>query len=100
LPAAGVEVWWSKRAREDIAYWRKHDPSTTARIESLIEDIKRSPFRGLGKPEPLKHALAGFWSRRINKEHRLVYRVEAGVIYMRSVAFITTNDEIIGVGVI
>ncbi len=54
LPAA-VEVWWSKRAREDIAYWRKRDPSVVARIQSLIGDIKRSPYSGLGKPEPLKH---------------------------------------------
>lgn len=76
MPSA-VEVWWSKYAREDIAYWRKRDPSLVVRIEALIEDIKRSPFTGLGKPEPLKHTLSGYWSRRITKEHRLVYRVEA-----------------------
>ncbi len=86
MPAA-VEVWWSKRAREDFAYWRKHDPSLVARIEALIADIKRTPFTGLGKPEPLKHALAGFWSHRITKEHRLVYRVEAGVIYIAQCRF-------------
>lgn len=87
MPAAGAEIWWSKRAREDIAYWRKHDLSVSARIDSLLEDIKRNPFTGLGKPEPLKHALAGFWSRRITKEHRLVYRVEAGVIYIAQCRF-------------
>ncbi len=86
MPAV-VEVWWSKRAREDIAYWRKRDPSLVARIESLIADIKRNPFTGLGKPEPLKHALAGFWSRRITQEHRLVYRVEEGVIYIAQCRF-------------
>jgi toxin YoeB len=87
LPAAGAEVWWSKRAKEDMTYWRRRDPSTAARIESLIEDIKRSPFKGLGKPEPLKHALAGFRSRRITKEHRLVYRVELGVIFIAQCRF-------------
>ena len=87
MPAAGAEVWWSKRAREDIAYWRKRDPSIAARIDSLVEDIKHRPFAGLGKPEPLKHALAGFWSRRITKEHRLVYRVEADVIYIAQCRF-------------
>ena len=87
MPVVGAEVWWSKRAREDIAYWRKRDAAITARIESLIEDIKRSPFTGLGKPEPLKHSLTGFWSRRITKEHRLVYRIEAGVIYIAQCRF-------------
>lgn len=87
MPAAGAEIWWSKCAREDIAYWRKRDLSVSARIDSLLEDIKRNPFTGLGKPEPLKHALAGFWSRRITKEHRLVYRVEAGVIYIAQCRF-------------
>lgn len=87
MPAPGAKIFWSKRAREDIAHWRKRDPSTAARIETLIEDIKRSPFTGLGKPEPLKHVLAGFWSRRITKEHRLVYRVEAGVIYIAQCRF-------------
>ncbi len=87
MRVAGVEVWWSKRASEDMAYWRRREPSTATRIETLVEDIKRSPFRGLGKPEPLKHALAGFWSRRITKEHRLVYRFEAGVIYIAQCRF-------------
>ncbi len=87
MPAAGVEVWWSKRAREDLAYWRRREPSTAARIESLIEEVKRDPFHGMGKPEPLKHTLAGFWSRRITKEHRLVYRVEVGVIYIAQCRF-------------
>lgn len=76
MPAA-VEVWWSKRAREDIAYWRKRDPSVVVRIQSLIGDIKRSPFNGLGKPEPLRHTLAGFWSRRITQEHRFTASKQA-----------------------
>lgn len=70
-----------------MTYWRRRDPSTATRVETLIENIKRTPFTGLGKPEPLKHALAGFWSRRITKEHRLVYRVEASVIYIAQCRF-------------
>jgi toxin YoeB len=60
---------------EDYLYWQEHDPEIFKRINSLIKDIKREPFKGLGKPEPLKGNLAGFWSRRITDEHRLVYRV-------------------------
>ena len=70
-----------------MAYWRKRDLSIAQRIETLIEDVKRTPFRGLGKPEPLRHDLAGFWSRRITKEHRLVYRFEVGVIYIAQCRF-------------
>lgn len=70
-----------------MAYWRKRNPATAARIEALLADIRRSPFAGLGKPEPLKDLLAGYWSRRITKEHRLVYRVEAGTIYIAQCRF-------------
>ena len=65
----------SGHAWEDYLYWRRHDPGTLGKINALIEDIQRHPFRGLGKPEALKFALAGWWSRRITQEHRLVYRV-------------------------
>jgi len=60
----------------DYVYWQEYDPETLQRINDLIKDIKRDPFRGLGKPEPLKGNLAGYWSRRITDEHRLVYRVQ------------------------
>jgi toxin YoeB len=56
-------------------YWQNNDPKIVQRIDDLIKDIEREPFKGLGKPEALKHALAGWWSRRITGEHRLVYRV-------------------------
>ena len=56
-------------------YWAAHDPKTLARLNALIQDTRRSPFRGIGKPEPLRESLAGWWSRRIDGEHRLVYRV-------------------------
>lgn len=60
---------------EDYCYWSDTDPKLASRIRELIKDIKRDPFSGLGKPEPLRHELAGFWSRRIDSEHRLVYSV-------------------------
>jgi toxin YoeB len=65
-------------AWEDYLYWQRADRTKVKRINALIRDILRDPFAGLGKPEPLKHALAGFWSRRIDDEHRLVYKWERG----------------------
>ena len=66
---------FSEHAWNDYLYWQRHDRQTLNRINQLIKDIQRSPFRGIGKPEPLKHGLAGYWSRRINNEHRIVYKV-------------------------
>lgn len=60
---------------EDYLYWQETDPQTLKRINQLIKDIMRDPHRGIGKPEPLKHAFQGYWSRRITGEHRIVYRV-------------------------
>jgi len=60
---------------EDFVYWVENDRSTALKIKELINSVKQNPFRGLGKPEPLKHGLKGFWSRRITGEHRLVYRI-------------------------
>jgi toxin YoeB len=70
-----MKLLWSEEAWEDYAFWQKSDPKILQAINDLIKDARRDPFRGLGKPEPLKHALAGWWSRRITGEHRLVYRV-------------------------
>jgi toxin YoeB len=60
----------------DYVYWQENDKSKLKRINQLIRDIQRDPFEGIGKPEPLRHNLAGAWSRRIDEEHRLVYAVE------------------------
>ena len=60
---------------EDLAWWVEHDRSVARRLIRLVRDIQRDPFSGLGKPEPLKHALAGCWSRRVTQEDRLVYQV-------------------------
>ncbi|WP_090988387.1 Txe/YoeB family addiction module toxin [Pedobacter suwonensis] len=63
-------------AWEDYLYWQSVDKSVLKKINALIKEIERTPFEGTGKPEPLKHQYAGWWSRRINLEHRLVYKVE------------------------
>jgi toxin YoeB len=70
-----MKVVWTEHAWEEYLQWQKEDQKTLFAINDLIKDIKRAPFKGLGKPEPLKHALQGWWSRRISGEHRLVYRV-------------------------
>lgn len=63
-------------AWEDFEYWLEHDQEIVIKIRRLLKDIKRSPFNGLGKPEPLKYDLKGYWSRRITGEHRIVYKTE------------------------
>jgi toxin YoeB len=70
-----MKISWTTAAWEDYVQWQKEDPKVLNSINDLIKDIRRDPFKGLGKPEPLKHALVGLWSRRITGEHRLVYRV-------------------------
>lgn len=70
-----VKVIWHETALEHYNYWKENDPDKVERIKNLILSIKQSPFKGIGKPEPLKGDLSGLWSRRINKEHRLVYKV-------------------------
>ncbi len=67
---------WDFDAWEDYLYWQGQDRKTLKRINQLLKDVSRNPFEGIGKPEPLKGSLAGFWSRRIDEEHRLVYAVE------------------------
>lgn len=68
---------WAENAWDDYLYWQATDKKTLKRINTLIEAIKRHPFTGLGDPEPLKHNWSGYWSRRIDREHRLVYKVDA-----------------------
>ncbi len=66
---------WTKEAWEDYLYWQTQDKKILRRINSIIKDIERNGYKGIGKPEPLKHELKGFWSRRIDDEHRFVYRI-------------------------
>jgi toxin YoeB len=71
-----VKLVFSDEAWEDYLYWQRQDKAMVKRINELIAACRRDPFGGIGKPEPLKHALAGFWSRRITEEHRMVYRAD------------------------
>ena len=71
-----MKLVFAEQAWEDYLYWQKTDRKLLARINGLIREIQREPFSGIGKPEPLKHALAGYWSRRIDDEHRIVYKVQ------------------------
>jgi toxin YoeB len=69
-----MKLTFSTQAWEDYLYWQKTDKKVLKRINLIIKDVVRSPHEGLGKPEPLKHALSGYWSRRITDEHRIVYK--------------------------
>lgn len=73
-----ISIVFSRQAWEDYQYWVKTDRKIAGRIARLIEDCLRKPFEGIGNPEPLKYELAGYWSRRITKEHRLVHTVKNG----------------------
>jgi len=70
-----VKVVFTESSWQDYVWFQKNSPKLLKRINELIKDAKRSPFKGLGKPEPLKSDLSGYWSRRINSEHRLVYGI-------------------------
>jgi toxin YoeB len=70
-----MQVAFTDNAWDDYLYWQNNDPDTLQKINDLIKEIKREPFKGVGKPEPLKGNLAGYWSRRISGEHRIVYRI-------------------------
>ena len=78
---------FSDQAWEEYLYWQKNDKAILKRINNLIKDIKRGPFDGIGKPEPLKHGLSGYWSRRINDEHRLVYKVRDNQILIAQLKY-------------
>ena len=72
-----MKLIFSEHAWEDYIYWQQADRKILIRINKLIKEIQHSPFEGIGKPEPLKHGLSGYWSRRINDEHRIIYKVES-----------------------
>ncbi len=70
-----MKLYFSTASWEDFLYWIENDRKTLAKLLALIRDCQRTPFSGLGKPEPLRGELKGFWSRRITQEHRLIYRL-------------------------
>ena len=76
-----MEIVFTKNALKDLKYWKKQkNKEILLRIESLLNDIIKNPFEGIGNPEPLKYQLSGYWSRRITKEHRLIYTIKDGKI--------------------
>ena len=77
-----MRIIFSKNSWEDYTSWQSEDKKMLKKINNLIKDIQRTPNEGLGKPEPLKYDLSGFWSRRIDREHRLVYQVIEDEIYI------------------
>lgn len=82
-----MNLVFADEAWEDYLHWQKQDKKMIERINMLIRDIQRDPFAGVGKPEPLKHALAGFWSRRITDEHRMVYRIQGNELHIAQLRF-------------
>lgn len=77
-----MKLLFSDQAWEDYLHWQRTDRRLLERINGLIEECRRSPFKGTGKPEPLRNALSGYWSRRITEEHRLVYRPVDGTLWI------------------
>ena len=77
-----MRLLWEDRAWDDYLYWQIQNKKTLKKINELIKDIQRSPFAGIGSPEPLKHNLSGLWSRRIDQENRIVYFTEDEIVHI------------------
>ena len=82
-----MKLVFSEHAWEDYLYWQRTDRKILERINKLIKEIQRSPFEGTGKPEPLRHGLSGYWSRRITDEHRIVYKVEKDSLHLAQLRY-------------
>lgn len=82
-----MKMIFSEHAWADYLYWQNRDKKTMRRINQLIKEIQREPFTGIGKPEPLRHGLAGYWSRRIDEEHRIVYKVADDSLYIAQLRY-------------
>lgn len=77
-----MNILFTDDAWEDYLYWQQTDKQTLKKINQLLKEIQRTPFTGIGKPEPLKHQLQGCWSRRIDSEHRLVYEINDNTLHV------------------
>lgn len=82
-----MKLIFSENGWEDYIYWQKTDKKLLKRVNLLIRDIQRMPYEGIGKPEALKHGLSGYWSRRINSDHRIVYKVENDSIFIAQLRY-------------
>ena len=82
-----MKLIFAATAWEDYLYWQQNDKRMVERINKLVKEVLREPFTGIGKPEPLKHALSGYWSRRITDEHRMVYRVDGNALLIAQLRY-------------
>ena len=82
-----MKLIFSEHAWDDYLYWQRTDKKIAKRINVIIKDIKRNKYEGIGKPEPLKHNLSGYWSRRINSAHRIVYKIEGDSIFIAQLRY-------------
>lgn len=82
-----MKILFSERAWEDYLYWQQTDKKMLNRVNNLLKDIQRNPYNGIGKPEPLKHGLSGYWSRRIDDEHRILYRIEDDTLLLAQIRY-------------
>lgn len=82
-----MRLLFAEHAWADYLHWQRRDKRMLRRINTLIKDIQRSPYAGIGKPEALRHGLAGYWSRRINDEHRIVYKVEDDTVFIAQLRY-------------
>ena len=82
-----MKLIFSEHAWQDYLYWQRTDRRILRRINALIKETQRTPFTGTGKPEPLKHGLSGYWSRRITDEHRMVYKVEEDALLLAQLRY-------------
>lgn len=77
-----MRLLFAENAWEDYLFWQKTDKKVVSRVNLLIKAIQRNKYQGIGKPEPLRHNLSGYWSRRINSEHRIVYKIEDDSVFI------------------
>jgi toxin YoeB len=82
-----MNIAFSEHAWEEYLYWHRTNRQVLSRINALIRDIQRSPLDGIGKPEPLRHNLSGYWSRRITDEHRIIYKVDADTLFIAQLRY-------------
>jgi toxin YoeB len=82
-----MKLIFAQNAWDDYCYWQETDKKILRRINELIRDIQRNKYQGIGKPEPLRHNLAGYWSRRINSEHRIVYKIEDDAVLIAQLRY-------------
>lgn len=82
-----MKIIFSTQSWEDYLYWQRTDKRILKRINGLIKDIRREPYKGKGKPEPLRHALSGYWSRRINEQHRIVYKIKEDSLFIAQLRY-------------